>query len=157
MDCCCSGVNQTSENIQFACSECGEIGRDVGRQTVCHHVKSEKLDLVGGENYKFCSSADCSVVYYSASGKTFTITDVRELVTSKIEGDTRPLCYCFGFTEGMVQSEIAMTGKSSIQSQVSKFIKERLCACEIRNPSGVCCLGEINRTVRRLYAAAEKR
>jgi len=155
MDCCCNGVNQTSKDIQFACSECGEIGRDVGRQTVFHHVKAEKLHLVGGEDYRFCSSKDCSVVYYSVSGRTLTVGDVRELVTSKTEGDERPLCYCFGFTEGFARREIAMAGRSSIPAQVGQFIKERLCSCEIRNPSGVCCLGEINKTVKRLSATVK--
>jgi hypothetical protein len=25
-----------------------------------------------------------------------------------------------------------------------------MCACEVRNPAGVCCLGEVNRTAKRL-------
>jgi len=150
MDYCCSGVSLTSENVQTVCGGCGKIGRDVARQTVVHQVKSERLPSVGSEDYKFCSSPECPVVYYSPSGKRFAVDDVRELVTSKTEGDARPLCYCFGFTEGLARTEIAIKGESSIPAQVSQFIKERLCACEIRNPSGVCCLGEINRTLKRL-------
>ncbi len=150
MDCCCSGVQMTKETPQNACAECGEIGRTVARQTVVHHVKSEKLSSVGDEEYKFCSSENCAVVYYAASGQTFRIDDLRESVTSKTTGDARPLCYCFGFTEGFARQEIARTGESSVSRQVSRFIKEKLCSCEIRNPSGVCCLGEINKTLKRL-------
>ncbi len=150
MDCCCSGVQTTKETPQNACRECGEIGRAVARQTVVHHVKSEKLSSVGVEEYKFCSSAKCAVVYYAASSQVFTVDDVREFVTSKTSGDARPLCYCFGFTEGFARREIAQTGESSVSKQVSRFIKEKLCSCEIRNPSGVCCLGEINKTLKRL-------
>ncbi len=80
------------------------------------------------------------------------IDDARELVTSKTTGDARPLCYCFGFTEGFARQEIARTGESSVSKQVSRFIKEKLCSCEIRNPSGVCCLGEINKILKRLAA-----
>ncbi len=152
MDCCCSGVQMSKETPQTACGECREIGRAVLRQTVVHHVKSEKLSSVGDEKYKFCSSAKCSVVYYAASGQIFTVDEVRELVTSKTTGDARPLCYCFGFTEGFARREIAQTGESSVSKQVSQFIKEKLCRCEIRNPSGVCCLGEINKTLKRLAA-----
>jgi len=152
MDCCCSGVQMTKETPQNACRECGEIGRDVSRQTVVHHVKSKKLSSVGDEEYKFCSSPNCAVVYYAASGQTFMIDDTRELVTSKTTGDARPLCYCFGFTEGFARLEIAQIGESSVSKQVSRFIKEKLCSCEIRNPSGVCCLGEINKTLKRLAA-----
>ncbi|HXG86610.1 MAG TPA: hypothetical protein VNI84_21510 [Pyrinomonadaceae bacterium] len=152
MDCCCSGANTSKETPQNACGGCDETGRDVSRQTVVHHVKSEKLFSVGDEEYKFCSSQNCAVVYYAISGQTFMIDDARELVTSKTTGDARPLCYCFGFTEGFARQEIARTGESSVSKQVSRFIKEKLCSCEIRNPSGVCCLGEINKILKRLAA-----
>jgi hypothetical protein len=152
MDCCCSGANTSKETPQNACGGCDETGRDVSRQTVVHHVKSEKLFSVGDEEYKFCSSQNCAVVYYAVSGQTFMIDDARELVTSKTTGDARPLCYCFGFTEGFARQEIARTGESSVSKQVSRFIKEKLCSCEIRNPSGVCCLGEINKILKHLAA-----
>ncbi len=83
------------------------------------------------------------------------IDDTRELVTSKTMGDARPLCYCFGFTEGFARREIARTGESSVSKQVSQFIKEKLCVCEIRNPSGACCLGEVNKAIKRLIEAVD--
>lgn len=153
MDCCCSGTKMTKETAQNACGGCGEVGRVVARQTVAHHVKSEKLSCVVNEEYKFCSSPTCLVVYYSVSGEVFTVDDVRELVAAKSSGNARPLCYCFGFTEGDIRGEIARNGESSVPEQVSQLIKEKLCACEIRNPAGACCLGEINRTVKSLSAA----
>jgi hypothetical protein len=140
----------TKETPKNICHNCGEVGRAVARQTVAHHVKSEKLDRVKSDEYKFCSSEKCPTVYYSVSGEVYSVGDVREPVASKSSGDQRPLCYCFGFTEGFARREIAETGKSSIPAQVSRFIKEKLCCCEVRNPSGVCCLGEINKTIKRL-------
>ena len=150
MECCCRDVEMTKETPQNVCHDCGEVGRIVTRQTVVHHVKSEKLVEVKSDEYKFCPSEKCPTVYYSTSGEAFTVADVRELVTSKTSGDNRPLCYCFGFTEGDVRKEIAQKGESSVPKQVSQFIKEKLCVCEIRNPAGACCLGEINRTVKSL-------
>ena len=152
MDCCSSGVQMTTEAPKSGCNGCGEVGRIVTRQTVAHQVKSEKLIEVKSDEYRFCSSENCETVYYSASGDTFTVDDVRELVTSKAKGDARPLCYCFGFTEGFARQEIASTGKCSVPEQVSQFIRERLCCCEVRNPSSVCCLGEINKAIKRLTA-----
>ena len=148
MDCCSNGVGAISSIVKTACDNCGEVGRIVAKQTVVHQVKSEKLTAVSDSEYRFCSSADCEVVYYSADSSVFTTDDVRELVTSKTKGDDRPLCYCFGFTQGNVRREIVLNGETTIPTQVTQFIKEKLCACEIRNPSGSCCLGEINRTVR---------
>ncbi|MDQ3322197.1 MAG: hypothetical protein M3525_07185, partial [Acidobacteriota bacterium] len=143
-------VQMSKELPQNGCSDCGETGRAVSRQTVVHHIKSVKLSSIGDEEYKFCSAPKCTVVYYAASGQTFTVDDTREPVTSKTEGDARPLCYCFGFTEGFARQQIARTGESSVSGQVSRFIKEKLCSCEIRNPSGVCCLGEVNKVIGRL-------
>lgn len=143
----------TKETPQNACSGCGKIGRGVARQTVAHHVKGKKLSSVDNDEYKFCPSENCSVVYYSTAGRVFTVEDVRELVTAKASGDSRPVCYCFGFTEGFIREEIAQTGKSTVPAQVMQFIKEKLCVCEIRNPSGACCLGEINRTVKTLSSS----
>jgi hypothetical protein len=156
MDCCCSGAKMTEETSQNACNSCGEIGRIIARQTVVHHVKGEKLGRVKSDEYKFCPSETCSTVYYSVSGEVFTVDDVRELVTSKTKGDKRPLCYCFGFTEGFARLEIEQTGETSISKQISQFIKEKLCVCEIRNPAGACCLGEINRTVKRLAQKSQE-
>lgn len=156
MDCCCSGVRMTKETPQNTCQSCGEIGRVVARQTVAHHVKCEKLNQVKSDEYKFCSSPKCPTVYYSESGESFAVDDVRELVAQKTCGDNRPLCYCFGFTESFARQEIIQNGECSVPVQVARFIKEKLCACEIRNPAGACCLGEINRTVKRLLRELQK-
>lgn len=152
MDCCFSVVQASKETAQNVCYGCSQIGRPVARQTVVHHVKSEKLFGVSEDEYNFCASPACPIVYYAAFGQTFTVEDMRELVTSKTSGDVRPLCYCFGFTEGFARQEIAQTGETSIPRLISRFIKEKLCVCEIRNPAGACCLGEVNKTVKRLQA-----
>lgn len=161
MNCCNNGVGAIGSIAKTTCGICGEVGRIVAKQTVVHQVKSEKLRAVSDAEYRFCISANCDVVYYSADGSIFTTDDVRELVTSKTTGDDRPLCYCFGFTEGNVRREIVLNGETTIPAQVTQFIKEKLCACEIRNPAGSCCLGEMNRTVQRIcnsqtHAASEK-
>jgi len=153
MDCCSNGAVKANEST-LLCQICGEVGRVVAKQTVVHQVGSETLSSVGNAEYRFCSSGDCEVVYYSAEGNVFTTDDVRELVTSKTKGDNRPLCYCFGFTEGNVRQDLVLKGETTIPAQVTQLIKEKLCACEIRNPSGSCCLGEINRTIKNLLAVS---
>lgn len=132
------------------CLDCGVQGRPVARQTILHHVKHEHLARVTGEAYRFCSDTNCAVVYFDESGTRFTVDDLRELVCAKTTGDRRPICYCFGFTEGDAREEIIRDGTSKIPKQINDLIKAGMCACELRNPAGVCCLGEVNRTVRRL-------
>lgn len=153
-DCC--NIQQSPQGTvdekgaRSQCSECGAEGRPVERQTILHHVKEGHLDRVGVEAYRFCSSQECNVVYYGNGGTRFTIDDLRELVTAKTGGDIRPICYCFGFTEGDARRQIEVTGSSSIPITISRLIKEGMCACEVRNPAGVCCLGEVNQIVKRI-------
>jgi hypothetical protein len=149
---CCSVPKQSQTESASLCAECGAKGRSVERRTVLHHVKSELLARVSDDDYRFCPAPACAVVYYGTCGAVFTVNDVRELVTAKANGDVRPLCYCFGFTEGDIRREITQAGETRIPSQIGRFIKEKICACEIRNPSGACCLGEVNKTVKQLSA-----
>ena len=152
---CCSLPKPSQVERASLCDECGAKGRSVERRTVLHHVKSERLAQVSDEDYRFCAAPACAVVYYGTRGAVFTVNDVRELVTAKASGDTRPLCYCFGFTEGDIRSKIMQTKETSIPAQIGQLIKEKMCACEIRNPSGACCLGEVNKTAQQLLAKGE--
>ena len=145
-------VDRSNPNLNSRCSTCRTEGRPVERQTILHHVKHEHLDRVNGEGYRYCAEPHCPVVYYGDEGTRFTVDDLREPVAAKIQGDARPICYCFGFSEGDARKEIERTGQSTIPATVSGLIKAGMCACEVRNPAGVCCLGEVNRTVNRLSA-----
>lgn len=138
------------------CPKCASKGRPVERQTILHHVKNEKLEQVNGEAYRFCADPDCEVVYYGDGGTRFLIHDLRELVSAKVSGDKRPICYCFDFTEGDARKEIDLTGSSTISLTVSRLIKAGMCACEVRNPSGACCLGEVSKTEKRLTVKSTK-
>ena len=152
---CCSVPKQSQSESASLCAQCGTKGRSIDRRTVLHHVKSKLLSRVGDDDYRFCPAPACAVVYYGAGGAVFTVNDVRELFTAKTTGDARPLCYCFGFTEGDVRREIMQMGETTIPSQIGQLIKEKICACEIRNPSGACCLGEVNKTAQQLLVKGE--
>jgi hypothetical protein len=134
---------------------CEKEGSPVELQTVVHQVKHEHFDCVNGESYRFCADRGCRVVYYGDEGTRFTVDDVREPVTTKTQGDARPICYCFGFSEGDARKEIERTGQSTIPATVSGLIKAGMCACEVRNPAGSCCLGDVNRIIKRLSAEHE--
>ena len=83
--------------------------------------------------------------------------DLRIAVRLKTSTDLVPLCYCFGFEESHLREEITETGSTTVPERISRLIREGLCACDVRNPSGKCCLGEVKRTATRLMKAAEKR
>jgi len=121
-------------------------------------LKSELLERAMHGNYSFCSTRDCSIIYFEdKGGHQFTVDDLRIRVGLKVNDDPIPLCYCFGFDERDIRDEIQRTGNTSVPEKVSSLIRESLCACETRNPSGMCCLGELNKTTNRLRETAQSR
>lgn len=136
------------------CASCGLASRLVTRRTVLLMLRPELLDRAGEGEYRFCTGPDCRVVYFTeGGGPCFTTDDLRVRVGLKEKDDPVPLCYCFGFDERHAREEIARTGQCSIPRRITALIKQGMCACAERNPSGACCLGEVNRAVKRLLAA----
>ena len=80
--------------------------------------------------------------------------DVPVRVGLKEREDPVPLCYCFGFSLADVRREIAETGRCGIPARITAEVRAGRCSCEVKNPSGVCCLGEVNRAVREEQNAA---
>jgi hypothetical protein len=57
------------------------------------------------------------------------------------------IALCFGFSRADVRDELAWGGECTIPARIASEIRAGRCACEIKNPSGACCLGEVNRAV----------
>ena len=140
------------------CRNCKGQSRPVSRKTVLLMVKPHLLELAMTGSYSFCSARDCSVVYFEDKGsQQFTVADLRIRAGLKVNDDPIPLCYCFGFDEKHIRDEIEQTGNTSVPEKVSRLIREGLCACDDRNPSGMCCLGEVNKAANRLRATSQSR
>lgn len=141
------------EALAVRCVNCGGQSRPVSRKTVLLMLKPEFLEQAMTGTYSFCSARDCPVVYFEEQGRhRFTIDDLRVPVGVKASEDPIPLCYCFGFDESHIRAEISRTGNTTIPEKISMLIREGLCACEARNPSGVCCLGEVNKATKGILA-----
>ena len=100
--------------------------------------------------HRFCRDASCDVVYFDAEGRTFTTADLRVPVWQKEPPGARTICYCFGENETDISAENAHTGRSTAEERVRAHIQAGRCACEVRNPKGACCLGDIMRAVKRV-------
>jgi len=118
-------------------------------------VKPEFLSLVDKPGFRFCRTGTCKVVYFHADGDRLEKKDVRVRVGLKETEDPVPICYCFGFTEAMVGKEIRETGSCAIPERIAAEIKAGRCACEIRNPQGSCCLGNVSIAVKKAMKANE--
>jgi len=143
--------SEASESLTHGCTNCGVQSRPVSRKTVLLMLKPELLEQAMTGTYRFCSARDCPVVYFEErESHRFTIDDLRMRIGLKVKEDPIPLCYCFGFDESHIRDEISRTGSTNIPQRISALIRQGLCACETRNPSGMCCLGEVNKTAKRL-------
>lgn len=108
--------------------------------------------LTPGE-YRFCPDSGCPVVYFSACGGRFDTGDLRVGVWQKRPDGARVVCYCFGETDASIRAEIEATGRSRAAERIRAHIAAGLCACDLRNPRGVCCLGDVIAAVARAHAA----
>lgn len=138
------------------CRSCKTSCRPVSRKTMMLMLKQDRFELIGASQYHFCAAVDCRIVYFTESnGSTFGTDDVRLRVGPKYGLGPIPLCYCFGFDEIHARAEIATTGQCTIPQRIYALIKEGMCECPARNPSGVCCLGDVNKAVQTLLIEVE--
>ena len=140
--------------ISAPCQSClkGSGGRIVEPRTMLQMLKPDRFEQMGNLDFYFCQEPSCPVVYSSTDGAVeFTANDLREKVGLKMQGDpSARVCYCFGYTERMIADELKATGQTTIPKKITQLTKTGMCVCEVRNPAGVCCLGNVNKTVKRL-------
>lgn len=149
---CCSDKSKPVAMVKLPCLVCGQAGLLVETRTLKHQVRPEHLGAVEKTPFYFCRSSGCDVVYYSENGVVLSKADVRQRIGLKEASDPVPICYCFGFTEKMVFDEIHATGKCTIPQRIADEVKAGNCACEIRNPQGTCCLGNVNTALKKAMA-----
>lgn len=125
------------------CPACLQIGRQVPGQTIKAMV-AVSLREVAEIKYRFCRTATCPIVYYADDGSiTFALGDVRDTVFQKEPGSPDVLvCYCFRHKA----RDVVSAGAESIMTilhDIKSGIAAGQCACDLRNPQGSCCLGNV--------------
>ncbi len=136
-DACC--VIPAPVETRARCPVNGKVGQKVDTQTVKALLRLP-LNVLRSAEYRFCPDPDCPAVYYSADGtQTFTEADLRERVFQKHPEDAEVfVCYCFQHTVGEVR-----TRGAAVIDEITQGVKAGQCACDIRNPQGSCCLGNV--------------
>ena len=148
------------------CPHCGNKGRLIDTQTV-KAMLAIPLYVVRAARYFFCPTAECPIVYFSEDGEQcFVEEELRERVYQKHPTDEDGLiCYCFGHTLGAIRAEWQQTSQSTVTVTITEAITETItetitagtqtgqCACDIRNPQGSCCLGNVRRVVQQMTQA----
>jgi hypothetical protein len=150
MSSCCEGNECVLPVSTTKCPANGTEGARVDRQTVKALLTTTALQRLGSGAYRFCPAAGCDVVYFDDEGQTFSTSEIRVGVWQKQPEGDRTICYCFGENELDIRAEIARDGRSRAVERVRGHIHAGRCACEVRNPRGACCLGDLTAGVERL-------
>lgn len=153
MDKCCDAPDAPDAPVagtHAVCAHCGSKGASVDVLTVKALLRETALRRLVPVALYFCQEPTCSVVYFAAGGEVFTSSDVRVPVWQKEPTGSRRICYCFDENEGSMLRELAETGRCGAIQRVREHIAADRCACEVRNPRGRCCLGDLMKAVARL-------
>ena len=151
MDDCCPDRGTTGGPT---CPVSGTPGKRVERNTVKALLTETALRQLSDAQHFFCADPGCDVVYFDDAGTVYRIAHVRVPVWHKQPFGDRMVCYCFGEYESEMRAEIETTGDSRAECRVREHMAAGRCACEVRNPRGVCCLGDVMTAVERVRRAA---
>ncbi|MFP5246248.1 MAG: putative iron-sulfur cluster-binding metallochaperone [Thermoanaerobaculia bacterium] len=129
------------------CPSCSEAGSPVDRITLKALLTGDGLRRGVPAQPRYCGNADCPIVYFDVDGDvTFTEADVIVRVYGKHPNDAdTPVCYCFGVSVGTMRDE---PRAHELREMVAREVKAQHCACEVKNPKGGCCLGDLVRIER---------
>lgn len=149
---CCSTTKDVvcsrSETDASSCPACRVKGRLVATRTVKNLVR-EHTRVAAASTYYFCRTPECSVVYFSDEGK-FQKSDIKVRVGIKEQEDPIPLCYCFDYTRADISGDLSLRGQTNIPALVKAEVQRGFCACDVKNPSGACCLGDLTRAIQQI-------
>jgi bacterioferritin-associated ferredoxin len=147
MDDCCA-VPITSKEDALLCPECKEKGRSIEIITLRALLIPTALETIDPQSaYGFCPNHSCNVVYFSDHQK-FQKEDVKVPVFQKDDGIDVPVCYCFGWTRQQIKH--AVQQKIQPSKHISEQVQANHCGCEVNNPQGSCCLGNVTSYVHSL-------
>lgn len=132
------------------CPRCGGRGQSVDRFTVA----ALTIGVVpANQRYWLCRRPACDVVYFGEDATVITAVQMTVAPGFKSKAREALVCYCFQHRRGDIEAELLAEGRTSIPDRIAAEVEAGNCACEVRNPSGKCCLGEVAAAIREIGAA----
>ncbi len=143
---CCS--NSSHFALSQACPGCGQECKNVETRTLYHQIKYPENIKIKSDRYFFCPHKHCVVGYFSSAGSVIPKNHFR--TQNEINNDR--LCFCFGIDAMQYQAAL----KNQLSEVIKRFVIDKtqsgVCACEIRNPSGQCCLAHFKQLEKQYKA-----
>ena len=152
VDCdCCLPTEVLEAPRNAECPHSGTVSGKIQRLTVEHLVKPELKGSISDSQYYYCDASDCPVVYFTQDGSgTFTKGDLQVAVFNKDMGKDVNVCYCFDWTRERIRDQIKTAGSSTALDEIREKVNADNCVCEMKNPKGVCCLGDIQNFLKEI-------
>lgn len=153
MESCCT-VDAAAPPAPTHCPECSQPGRLVERVTVKAMLRPRALMRLSAPEHRFCPTPRCPVVYFGFE-EVFDRSEIVVPVFQKEPAGSRTVCYCFAVTETDLRREIEQTGHAVAADVIKDHIEAARCACELKNPQGSCCLGNVALATREAVKAVQ--
>lgn len=152
-DCCSTSSKEPMQDINNSefCPSCRVKGKKVKIITLKSMLKPSVLDSLNPNLvHFFCTSKDCSVVYFDTDKKTYSTSEVKVPVYQKDNSLITPICYCFEWTRKKINEYVADGLASKPLEHIRQNVKENRCGCEVNNPQGSCCMGNVTTYIKSL-------
>ena len=129
------------------CPRCEQVGLPVDRITLKALLTPDGLRRGIPKQPHYCATLDCEVVYFDREENvTFAEGELTVRVYAKHPNDAdTPACYCFAVNVGAMCEPVRAR---ELREMVAREVQAGHCACEVRNPKGACCLGDLVRIER---------
>lgn len=153
---CCSLQSSSLKTVIVHTNLCpvnGTKGRAVKLITLKSLLTPAALATLDPKvEYSFCKDETCEVVYFGGADR-YTVQDLKVKVHQKDNGSDVPACYCFEWTPKRIAEAASRGEADQIAPSISGHIKAGRCGCEVNNPQGSCCLGNVNALVKKIVTA----
>lgn len=146
---CCLITDVSEAPATASCPVSQSVGRKIQQRTLESLLKPYARTLLEPVQYYYCPDPNCPIVYFSnVDVRTFSFGELTVPVFDKDKAENTPVCYCFDWTRKKIKDQIVETGKSAAAMEIAKKVKAAECACDVKNPKGRCCLGDVNAFVK---------
>lgn len=141
-DTCCA-TTATASRAQLCPVSAGE-GPPVAWRTVAALTRGA---LPPRQTFWLCTDPHCDVVYFGSEGVLLRRQDLVVDPGFKAGSDGL-VCYCFDYRRSDLAGERSQGGPTTFLQEIKSQVRAGNCACEVKNPSGKCCLAEVQRILK---------
>ena len=117
--------------------------KKVPKITITSLVKPEHHNDIPPGPFYFCQQKECDTVYFDSQGHEIRKDQLAVGVWQKEDARDVPVCYCFDHTAADIMEDTRKNSPPTIPLSIRENIQAGMCECDIKNPQGSCCLGNV--------------